>query len=63
MELFFAGTTIQSESVVVLYSVIWLLILFKADPIPMYSMTFILILGVNILWQKKAEEKIIEKVK
>jgi hypothetical protein len=55
--LLFAGTTIRSELVVVLYGVIWLLILFVADPIPMYSMAFILILGVNILWQKKQKRK------
>lgn len=51
--LLFTGTTIQSESIVVLYSVIWLLILFIADPIPIYSMIFILILGLNIVWQNK----------
>ena len=58
--LLFAGTTIRSESVVVLYSVIWLLILIIADPIPIYSMSFILILGINILWQKQNQKSIVK---
>jgi hypothetical protein len=51
--LLFTSKTIQSESVVVLYSVIWLLILFIADPIPIYYTALLLILVINILWQNK----------
>ncbi len=51
--LLFISKTIQSESVVVFYSVIWLLILFIADPIPIYSLTLLFILVISILWQNK----------
>ena len=51
--LLFTSKAIQSKSVVVFYSVIWLLILFIADPIPIYSITLIFILVFNILWQNK----------
>jgi hypothetical protein len=51
--LFFTSKTIQSESVVVVYSVIWLLILFVADPVPVYSMALLLMLVINTLRQNK----------
>jgi predicted secreted protein len=47
--------TIQSESVVVIYSMIWLLVLFVADPIPIYSMALLLALVINILYLKKSK--------
>jgi hypothetical protein len=51
--LLFTSKTIQSESVVVLYSVIWLLMLFIADPIPVYYMALLLTLVISILWKNK----------
>ena len=51
--LFFTSKTIQSQSAVVLFSVILLLILFVADPIPIYSLSLLLLLVFNILWQNK----------
>lgn len=51
--LFFTSKTILSESVVAVYSVIWLLTLFVADPIPIYSMAFLLMLVISTLWQNK----------
>lgn len=49
----FTSRTIKSGLVVVLYSVIWLLALFVADPSPKYSMVLLLMLIINTLWQKK----------
>lgn len=49
----FTSKTIQSESVAIVYSVIWLLILFVVDPIPKYSMALLLMLVINTLWQNK----------
>jgi hypothetical protein len=51
--LLFTSKTIQSDLVVVSFSVIWLLILFIADPIPVFSMLLLLILIANILWRNK----------
>jgi hypothetical protein len=51
--LLFTCKTIQSEAVVVLYSVVLLLMLFIANPVPIYSIAFLLILFFNILWQHR----------
>jgi hypothetical protein len=51
--LLFTSKTIQSQSAVVLFSVIWSLTLFMADPIPIYSLALLLILVVSILWERK----------
>ncbi len=51
--LLLTSKTIQSESLVVLFSVIWLLILFITDPIPIYYLALLLILVINILWLNK----------
>jgi hypothetical protein len=51
--LLFISKTIQSELVVMVYGVIWLLTLFIADPIPIYSIALLLLLVFNILWQYK----------
>lgn len=51
--LLFTSKTIQSEAVVVFYSVVLLLVLFIADPVPVYSITLLFILFFNILWQRR----------
>lgn len=51
--LLFTSKTIQSETVVVLYSVILLLILFIADIVPIYSIALLLVLFFNILWHHR----------
>lgn len=51
--LLFTSKTIQSQSAVVLFSVIWLLILFLVDPIPIYGMALLLLLVTTILWENK----------
>jgi len=51
--LLFTSKTIQSQSAVVLFSVIWSLILFLADPIPIYGLALLLVLVITILWENK----------
>ena len=51
--LLFTSKTIQSQSAVVLFSVIWLLILFLADPIPIYGWALLLVLIISISFENK----------
>ena len=51
--LLFTSKTIQSQSAVVLFSVIWSLVLFLVDPIPIYGLALFLALLITILWENK----------
>jgi hypothetical protein len=51
--LLFTSRTIQSQSAVVLFSVVWSLTLFLADPIPIYGLALLLVLAITITFENK----------
>ena len=55
------NNSIKVESLTILYAILWLLTLFIFDPIPIYSMTLLVILIFNLAWFFKKRKKITQK--
>ena len=55
------NNSIKIELLTILYVILWLLTLFIFDPIPMYSMTLLAVLIINLTWFFKKRKTITQK--